>query len=54
MNTKKGQFEPAEVGKLIEKHFSICIALNNYARFTKNRQELFHDSKIWVFGGQVL
>jgi hypothetical protein len=21
MNTKKGQFEPADVGKLIEKHF---------------------------------
>jgi hypothetical protein len=25
MNTKKGQFEPAEVGKLIEKHFSAAL-----------------------------
>jgi hypothetical protein len=25
MNTKKGQFEPAEVGKLNEKHFSITV-----------------------------
>jgi hypothetical protein len=29
MNTKKGQFEPAEVGKLIEKHFRYATHMNS-------------------------
>jgi hypothetical protein len=37
MNTKKGQFEPAEVGKLIEKHFNLY--------FTTSTLKIIHFQK---------
>jgi hypothetical protein len=36
---KKGQFEPAEVGKLFAKHFSTQLSRSdNYVAFLANRQ----------------
>jgi hypothetical protein len=40
MNTKKGQFEPAEVGKLFAKHFSTFVFRDSCNNFKASIEKL--------------